>query len=117
MKDNILNFTAESAVPAFRFVVAGSSEGSVKPAAAGADALGVSSDMEASAGGSCDVQLDGVTQIELGGTVAFGGKIASDATGKGVACVSGNYSAVALDSGVTGDLIRIKIVSGTVAGN
>ena len=48
--------------------------------------------------------------LELAGTVSSGGTIKSDADGKGVAASSDkdHVGAIALESGVAGDLIRVK---------
>ena len=108
MKGNILNFTAETAVPAFRFVKVGTTDGSVQLAGAGDAVLGVSMDTDVAADGRADVQHDGIGQVTLGGTVAYGAALASDATGRGVTA-SGDSCGIALDSGIEGDIIRIKI--------
>ena len=111
MKGNILNFTAENAVPAFRFAKVGTSDGHVKLAGAGDSCLGVSTDINSDEGRPCDVQFDGIAKIELGGSVSFGDKLASDANGKAVAATSGEIAGIALDSGASGDFIRVKLVS------
>jgi len=111
MKGNILNFTAENAVPAFRFAKVGTADGNVKLAAAGDAVLGVSTDINSAEGRPCDVQFDGIAKIELGGSVTFGDKLASDANGKAVAATSGEIGGIALDSGVSGDFIRVKLVT------
>jgi|TARA_R110000824_G_scaffold41446_1_gene123295 hypothetical protein len=54
------------------------------------------------------------TLLELGGTVAAAAFIKSDADGKGVAAlttgtVTQEIGAVALESGVSGELIRVKV--------
>ncbi len=53
---------------------------------------------------------DDVAYLELGGTVSSGASIKSDADGKGVAATTDKdrVGAIALDSGVAGDLIRVK---------
>lgn len=110
MKGNILNFITESAIPAFRFCKKGSADNSIALAGAGEEALGISLDVDSANNARCDVQLDGVHMIELGGTVSYGDKLVSDASGKGVAGSTGATSyATALDSGVSGDIIRVKI--------
>lgn len=111
MKGNILNFTAENAVPAFRFAKVGTADGNVKLAAAGDAVLGVSTDINSVEGRPCDVQFDGIAKIELGGSVTFGDKLASDANGKAVAATDGEIGGIALDSGVSGDFIRVKLVT------
>lgn len=109
MKGNILNFTAENAVPAFRFAKVGTADGNVKLAAAGDAVLGVSTDINSAEGRPCDVQLDGIAKVELGGSVSFGDAVEPDSDGKAVTASATPGCAVALDSGVSGDFIRIKL--------
>jgi hypothetical protein len=111
MKGNILNFVAETDIPKFRFAEVGSADGQVKLATAGAEALGVTLDVDVKPGDRCDVQLDGVFMVEAGGAVVFGDKLAPDAEGKAVVATELS-SGVALESGVAGDIIRLKIVPG-----
>lgn len=115
MKGNVLNFTAEAAVPAFRFAKAGTTEGNVKLAGAGETALGATGELDTAEGCRCDVQLDGIAEVECGGSVSFGAKLASDANGKAVAAESGEYLGIALEGGASGDIIRVKLSGGYVA--
>lgn len=115
MKGNVLNFTAETAVPAFRFAKAGTTEGKVKLAGAGETAIGIAGELDTAEGCRCDVQLDGIAEVECGGTVTFGAKLTSDANGKAVAAESGEYLGIALDGGVSGDIIRVKLSGGYAA--
>lgn len=112
---NILNFTAESAVPAFRFVSVGSADGNVKLAGAGKACLGVSTDIDTAIGHPCDVQLDGVVRLIAGGNISFGAAVAPDASGCAVVAESGNTYGIALESGVSGDTIRVKLCNGSVS--
>lgn len=108
MKGNILNFTAETAVPAFRFVKAGEAQGNVKLAGSGDAVLGVSMDVDVTEGNRVDVQHDGIGHVELGADVTYGQALASDAEGRGVPA-EGASGIVALDSGSEGDVVRIKV--------
>ena len=108
MKGNILNFTAETAVPAFRFVKAGEAQGNVKLAGSGDTVLGVSMDVDVTEGNRVDVQHDGIGHVELGADVTYGQALASDAEGRGVPA-EGASGVVALDSGSEGDVVRIKV--------
>lgn len=59
------------------------------------------------------IALDGVTQLELGGTVTQGQFLMPDSNGKGVTATDGNYyGALALENGVSGDYISVKIARG-----
>lgn len=115
MKGNVLNFTAETAVPAFRFAKAGTTEGNVKLAGAGDTVLGVTGELDSAEGRRCDVQFDGIAEVECGGSVTFGAKLVSDANGKAVAAESGEYLGIALEGGASGDIIRVKLSGGYVA--
>ena len=115
MKGNVLNFTAETAVPAFRFAKAGTTEGNVKLAGAGDTVLGVTGELDSAEGRRCDVQFDGIAEVECGGPVTFGAKLVSDANGKAVAAESGEYLGIALEGGASGDIIRVKLSGGYVA--
>lgn len=108
MKGNILNFTAETAVPAFRFVKAGEAQGNVKLAGSGDAVLGVSMDVDVKEGNRVDVQHDGIGHLELGADVTYGQALSSDAEGRGVPA-EGASGIVALDSGTEGDVVRIKV--------
>jgi hypothetical protein len=111
MKGNILNFIAKTDIPKFRFVQAGDDSDTVKLAEAGAEALGVSMDIDVKKDWRCDTQLDGVHMIELGAAVGFGDKLAPDAEGRAIVATELSYG-IALDKGVAGDIIRLKIVPG-----
>lgn len=108
MKGNILNFTAETAVPAFRFVKAGEAQGNVKLAGSGDAVLGVSMDVDVKEGNRVDVQHDGIGHVELGADVTYGQALSSDAEGRGIPA-EGASGIVALDSGTEGDVVRIKV--------
>lgn len=56
--------------------------------------------------------------LELGGTVTRGDRLKSDADGKAVTASADTeeYGAIALNGGVSGDLIRVLVDFGTIAG-
>lgn len=109
MKGHVLNFTAEAAVPAFRFAKDGTTEGNVKLAGAGETALGATGELDTAEGCRCDVQLDGIAEVECGGSVTFGEALEPDANGKAVAASTTPGCATALESGSAGDIIRVKL--------
>ena len=109
MKGNVLNFTAEAAVPAFRFAKAGTTEGNVKLAGAGETVLGATGELDTAEGCRCDVQLDGIAEVECGGSVTFGAALEPDANGKAVTASTTPGCATALESGSAGDIIRVKL--------
>jgi hypothetical protein len=71
-----------------RFVMVNASSQLVLPAAGG-QAIGVTLD-KATLGAACPFQQLGIAQVELGGTVAAGGKVTTDVNGKAVAAATGN---------------------------
>ncbi len=109
MKGNILNFTADTAIPPHRFVTKGSADGHLKLAAEGDATIGVSMDNSVPANARVDAQIDGVGLVIAGGPVQFNDCLKSGADGKAIASTGGNYDAVALESGVEGDIVRIKV--------
>ena len=67
------------------------------------------------------VQLYGIAEVKLGGTVTRGGLITSDAGGDGVAAApaAGTNSGVigrSMASGVSGDIIPVMLAIGTHQG-
>jgi len=62
------------------------------------------------------VQVDGIGKCEAGGTITAGQLIASDASGLGVnAGSAGDYAiGIALESGVTGDIVPFVFARNTV---
>ena len=76
---------------------------------------GITSSNAAESGQTLRVHIEGEeTLLELGGTVAAAAYIKSEADGKGVAAlttgtVTQEIGAVALESGVSGEFIRVKV--------
>lgn len=56
--------------------------------------------------------------LQAGGTVTAGDRLKSDADGKGVTASADTeeYGAIAIDSGVDGELIKVLVELGTIAG-
>lgn len=77
---------AEGAVSGFRIVKAGTAAMSCVQAAAATDLLlGTSDELDHVAGEMVDVSLLSVGRVRLGGTVAAGAALTSDAAGKAIA--------------------------------
>ncbi|MEE8151267.1 MAG: hypothetical protein V3T43_06085 [Nitrosomonadaceae bacterium] len=64
------------------------------------------------------VAMVGRVPVELGGTVTAGAKLTSDSAGKAVATTTDtdHYGGIALEDGVSGDIITMLIAPGMVAG-
>lgn len=117
------NFNAVAAIPAYSIVKpSGVNDGEVVPAAAANDPiLGVSQNVDVLQGQPVDVVLGDSANVKLGGAVAFGDPITSDANGCGVkaAPVAGQNARLvgfALTSGVAGDIIPVDIELGVMHG-
>lgn len=122
-RDCVKSYSAEGTIPANRFVKPGAADYGVLAGAAATDKLiGISQDViDAASGDPVDVIHDGIANLKLGGTVTRGDLLASDASGQGVTAApttgaNARYGAVALVSGVSGDVIPVKISLGSVQG-
>jgi len=59
------------------------------------------------------IAIDGVTKITLGGTVSAGAPVAASTGGVGIAAADGDYfGAIALENGVSGDVIPVRVTQG-----
>lgn len=113
----IKTYVADGVVNGGRIVKAGSADGKVAQAAGVADKiLGVSDLMTGpfADGDRLDVIHDGIADVGIGGTVAFGDPITSNASGQGVtaAPAAGTNNQVvgkALAAGVSGDIIPVLL--------
>lgn len=113
-----------SAVPIFgrRFVLQ-LADTVVGPAIANTSKIfGISGHLDADAGAPCDVHHAGIAELVLGGKVACGDLLTSDAAGAGVelsaamlAVSSARCGAMALQAGVAGDIIRVLVVTQLVS--
>jgi hypothetical protein len=124
MSNPLLNkqFVAETAINQFRIVKFGSTDDFVVQGAAVGDALiGICNFIAPAAGERVDIILAGIGEVQLGGTVARGGLVTSNATGQGVAAApaagtNNNVIGRALMSGVSGDVIKVLVNPGSVQG-
>lgn len=119
----IKSFNAEAAVSPFRIVKVGAADGGVIQGAAASDVLlGVSGEMgQSTVGGRCDVVMDGIADVEYGGTVTRGARLTSDATGRAVAAApaagtNNGVIGIALVSGVVGDIGSALVSPSTLQG-
>lgn len=121
-KNFIRAFVAEAAVPAYRIVRPGATDGSVTVAAAATDSLvGVNEAIDVAIGETADVVVVGVAEVQLGGAVTRGGIVTSNATGQAVAAapaagVNNRALGIALLSGVAGDVVPVLLSPMSVQG-
>ncbi len=114
------SYLGSGAIAANSIVKFGAADDTMSPAAAATDLLvGISNELGLSAddvskGNMVDIVLEEIAELKLGGTVTRGQKLTSDASGYGVAAapVAGSnvhIIAIALRSGVAGDIIPVLI--------
>lgn len=118
----IKTFVAGAAVTKHRIVKFGSSDDAVIQGAAATDALiGVSTEVDSASGERVDVIMNGVANVEFGGTITRGAPVTSDANGKAVAAapasgVNNRIIGFAGVSGVSGDIGSVIISQGSIQG-
>jgi hypothetical protein len=100
---------------AFTIAKPGADDDTYSVAAADTDALiGIFQATTTAAGQYVEVMTHGISRIVLGGTVTRGQKLTSDVNGNGVAASAGNQAiGIALESGVSGDIISVLLAQGT----
>jgi hypothetical protein len=111
----IRNYKAAGAISANLIVKVGANDDEALQAAANTDdLLGISTFVPAAQGEPCDVIHQGIADLKLGGTVARGKYVTSDASGQGVQAAPGagvnvQIAGKALVSGVSGDIIPVLV--------
>ncbi|WP_439363087.1 capsid cement protein [Bradyrhizobium sp. DASA03005] len=116
------SYTAEGAISANAIVKVGANDYGILQGAAATDKLiGITTEVAAVLGEQADVVLEGIADLKLGGAVARGDLLTSDAAGLGVTAAPAAGSnnriiAMALISGVAGDLIPVKVLPGSLQG-
>jgi len=123
MNQVIRTYYAGAEVNGYRFVKPGAADNAVLQAAANSDGIiGVSGSLVAAAAQPIDIAHTGLAKLLLGGTVTRGDKLTSDANGKGVelsdtilASAAAHCGAIALQSGVVGDIIDVLVVQQRVS--
>ena len=112
------NFEAEGEIGPYVIVTHGTTDYAVKAAPGAPVALvGTTDELGKLSNGRVDVCTGGIPEVALGGTVAAGDPLTSDASGKAVkATAAGNrILGFALVSGASGDIIPYQYSLGTLA--
>ena len=112
------NFEAEGEIGPYVIVTHGTADYAVKAATGATVALvGTRQNAGNLSNGRVDVCTGGIPEVALGGTVAAGDPLTSDASGKAVkATAAGNrILGFALVSGASGDIIPYQYSLGTLA--
>lgn len=116
------NYLTEAAISAFRIVKMGAADYGILTAAAVSDKLiGITTEIDSISGERCDVVHAGIADLKLGGAVARGDQITSDATGQGLtaapaAGTNNRTVGIALISGVLGDIIPVLVLPSMLQG-
>lgn len=116
-------FIAGAAIAPRRIVKFGADDRTVLPSAAAADlGIGVSDSLgEDTIGQPVDIIIDGIANIDYGGTIVRGQKLISDAAGKAIAATAAAGANVqvigfAMLSGVAGDIGKVRIAPSVMQG-
>lgn len=110
IQPQISTFKADADLADYSFVKLGSKDENVAQAGAGEKAIGVNMSKGVKSGECAEISHGDGALIKLAGAVTRGDSIASDAAGLGVVGTTGQFCpAVAMQSGVAGDVISIKI--------
>lgn len=122
-RETVKTYVAEGAIGPCLFVKPGAADYGVLAGAAAADkVIGITvPNVSAAIGDPVDVIHDGIADLKIGGSVTRGDLLVSDASGQGVVAApttgaNARYGAVALVSGVSGDIIPVKVTLGSVQG-
>lgn len=116
------SYTAEGAIAAYSIVKVGAADyGALQAAGATESIIGVTTEIAALTGEMVDVVHGGIAEVKLGGTVARGAPVTSNASGLGVAAApaAGTNNRIvgyAQVSGVSGDVIPVLLSLGTFQG-
>ena len=107
-------FAAGAAITAQSIVKLGAADNTViLCTAAPAQPIGISDALGAAAAGDIvDVIMYGIASLKIAGTITRGGAVMSNGSGLGIAHVVGATTpivGIALDSGVTGDVISVQL--------
>jgi hypothetical protein len=118
----VRSFVAEAAINANRIVTFGASDDNVVQASAvTSQMIGVVEGVAPALGERCDVVMTGIADVQIGGTVTRGAYLTSNATGQGVAAApaagtNNNVIGMALQSGVSGDIIPVLVAPSRIQG-
>ena len=113
----VKGFTAEAAIGPRRFVKLGTADNLLDQADAATDIIiGVSNSIGAAINKPCDAIMGDIGEVVLGGTVTRGSDLTTDANGAAIAVAATvaaasnvNVGAIALQSGVSGDIIKALV--------
>lgn len=113
LEPKVLTFKATAAIGQYSVVKGGADNEHVSVSAAGATdkSVGIAMSAATVADQFTEVAvMGGGAKLKLAGTVAFGDKVTSNASGLGVVAASNDHVVgVAMEAGVSGDIIQIVV--------
>ena len=115
---DIHTFITTAAAIGANLIVAATAADKILAATAATDALiGTTDALGAEASSPTGIALGGIAEVKLGGTVANGDPITSDAASKGIKAVAAAATqkriiGFALQEGVNGDIIKYRVAPG-----
>jgi len=109
IQPQVKTFCADADLAQYTFVKLGSSDKHVANSGAGEKSFGVNMTKDVKSGDACEIaHLGGGALIKLAGTITRGDSVKSNANGEGVVAAAVEFSsAVAMESGVAGDVISV----------
>jgi hypothetical protein len=119
---DVLTFTAGGSISQNTFVKFSADNTVVAASAATDSIIGVCVQPGGcSSGDRCDVQVAGVADVKMGGTVARGGLVTADSSGQGVAPapstgVNNRVAGIALLTAASGDITEVLLSPGSTQG-
>ena len=105
----VKTFTAPTAVPGYTIATLAAGANAVETANAVTDALvGVTTAIGTQDNARCDVVLEGIAEVLIGGAVTKGELLTTDASGHAVPAIATDHKlGIALATGVSGDIIPV----------
>ena len=115
VQPNMKAYCAEAALTKFSFVKFGAGDDKVLLSGAAERAFGINMSNDIAINGVAEIALNGGGGlVKLAGTIARGQSIASNAAGLGVLATAGQFApAIAMESGVAGDVISVMLSTHT----
>lgn len=112
--ENILSFKASGTIPAFSFVKFGDNNTVTLATASTDNIIGVSDGVTYDNGEMADIYMQGANcEIVLGGTVSAGEALTVNSSGCAISATAGdNIGAIALNDGISGDIIKAIVTLG-----
>lgn len=111
---NVKAYTAGAAINPYRVVIFSADATVIQSSTAYQQLVGVSTEVGAASGSTCDVVLSGIAEVQLGGSVSAGDILTSDSLGRAIKATPDLNAKVrtigqALQDGASGDIIQVSL--------